>query len=100
MLPIGVSTRLWRSQVYLHPSHVRVVAQSSSVLFSRWLTIVLIEMLMIVNGGVSFVADESSERGLTFFGSERLNSILHHEVCTRQAQRLAAIFKWNQLMSY
>lgn len=66
----------------LHPSHVLVVAHKTSVLFSRWLTIVRKAIDMMVSGGVSFGAAASvSGMGLTFLGVATENSILHHDAC-------------------
>lgn len=68
-----------------HPSQVLVVAQSTSVLFALWFTIVRNEMLIMVKGGVSLGAVASlSEYGLTSLGSLTLNSTLHHDIWRHQ----------------
>jgi hypothetical protein len=81
MLPIPSASRsALHSSHDSHPSHVLVVAQRISVLFSRWLTMVRRAILITVRGGVSFGAvGSASDMGLTLLGSATENSILHQD---------------------
>ena len=62
--------------------HVRALAQTISLLFSLWFTIVLTLKLMLVSGGVSFGAvGADSGIGFMSFGSSTVASNLHQVLC-------------------